>query len=61
MRAAAIFLLCCFCLFCVIGPSQKYVCGVSDPTKQSNKCSNTLGTIGCLICCGSIFLILMKR
>lgn len=52
---------CCFCLCCVIGPSQKHICGIDDPTKQSNQCSNIMGVVACIVCAGSIAAILMKK
>lgn len=61
MRAAVIFMACCFCLCCVIGPSQKYICGIDDPAKQSNTCSNIMGVLACIVCVGSIAAILMKK
>lgn len=50
----------CVLTLCIMSCIQNFTCGPSDPNKPS-RCSNMFGTIGCIICCGSIIYILSRK
>lgn len=57
MKNFMIIFACCV-LLCIITGLQGPMCGISDPSKSQNTCTNISGGIGCIICCGSIIYIL---
>lgn len=60
MSNFTIVAVCCL-LLCIITSLQGPVCGISDPTKAQNTCTNIMGSVACIICCGSIIYILSKK
>ena len=60
MNNFTILFACCVAL-CILTGLQGPVCGISDPLKKQNTCTNTIGGISCVICCGSIFYILSRK
>jgi len=60
MNNYIILFACCVAL-CIITGIQGPVCGISDPTKKQNTCTNITGTIASVVCCGSIIYILSNK
>ena len=50
---------CCIAL-CILSGMQGPVCGIKNPMEKQNTCTNIIGTVGCMICCGSIIFVLSK-
>lgn len=62
MNNLMILFLCCI-LMSLVGLIQNTACGGamnSDGSYKNNACNNIMGFVACIVCCGSIILMLNK-
>lgn len=60
MRAIQVLFLCC-AIMCILGMLQGTTCKTKDPITNPTPCTQTFGTLGCIVCMVSLYYIFFAK